>query len=106
MVPNASLVNFITLVSYRECRFKLNYSSQFANNISVEYCIFLVITWLVPDMAEQQHDFPNQNENARISDEDVALPMIDFLTISTATNEFSFSNKIGEGGFGPVYKVL
>ncbi|KAG6416528.1 hypothetical protein SASPL_123960 [Salvia splendens] len=62
---------------------------------------FVVV--LVPEMAEQ-HDFPNQNENARISDEDVALPMIDFLTISTATNEFSFSNKIGEGGFGPVYK--
>ncbi|XP_057764685.1 G-type lectin S-receptor-like serine/threonine-protein kinase At4g27290 [Salvia miltiorrhiza] len=55
-------------------------------------------------MAEQQHDYPKQDENASMGDEDVALPLIDFLTISTATNEFSFANKIGEGGFGPVYK--
>lgn len=26
--------------------------------------------------------------------------------IEAATNNFSISNKIGEGGFGPVYKVL
>lgn len=26
--------------------------------------------------------------------------------VEAATENFSFSNKIGEGGFGPVYKVL
>ena len=26
-------------------------------------------------------------------------------TIRTATNNFSSSNKLGQGGFGPVYKV-
>ncbi|KAL3531641.1 hypothetical protein ACH5RR_005162 [Cinchona calisaya] len=26
------------------------------------------------------------------------------VTVSNATNDFSFTNKIGEGGFGPVYK--
>ncbi|KAL1560144.1 G-type lectin S-receptor-like serine/threonine-protein kinase isoform X1 [Salvia divinorum] len=75
--------------------------------------VLTLVIWLVirkrvakkkAALAEQQHDFPKQNENASIGDEDVALPMIDFLTISIATNEFSFSNKIGEGGFGPVYK--
>ncbi|XP_020224649.1 G-type lectin S-receptor-like serine/threonine-protein kinase At4g27290 isoform X1 [Cajanus cajan] len=37
--------------------------------------------------------------------EDVELATIfDFSTISNATNNFSDSNKLGEGGFGPVYK--
>ena len=38
-------------------------------------------------------------------DEELDLPLFDFETISHATNNFSLSNKLGEGGFGPVYKV-
>ena len=37
---------------------------------------------------------------------EVEMPLYDFTTIEIATNHFSFSNKIGEGGFGPVYKVF
>ena len=29
----------------------------------------------------------------------------DLSTIEAATNNFSDENKLGEGGFGPVYKV-
>ena len=39
-------------------------------------------------------------------EEDVEFPSFDLNTIVDATNQFSFSNKIGEGGFGPVYKVV
>ncbi|RDX77262.1 G-type lectin S-receptor-like serine/threonine-protein kinase SD1-1, partial [Mucuna pruriens] len=30
--------------------------------------------------------------------------MFDLITITTATNNFSLNNKIGQGGYGPVYK--
>ncbi|KAE8692219.1 G-type lectin S-receptor-like serine/threonine-protein kinase [Hibiscus syriacus] len=36
--------------------------------------------------------------------EDLELPLFDFVTIASATNNFSDSNKIGTGGFGLVYK--
>ncbi|MCD9644333.1 hypothetical protein HAX54_032519 [Datura stramonium] len=36
--------------------------------------------------------------------DDLDLPLFDFATILDATNDFSLSNKLGEGGFGPVYK--
>ncbi|XP_077220110.1 receptor-like serine/threonine-protein kinase SD1-8 isoform X2 [Tasmannia lanceolata] len=36
--------------------------------------------------------------------EDVELPFFDLVTVASATNNFSDTNKLGQGGFGPVYK--
>lgn len=36
---------------------------------------------------------------------DIDLPLFDLGTIIDATNNFSVDSKLGEGGFGPVYKV-
>jgi hypothetical protein len=33
------------------------------------------------------------------------LPLFEFQVLATATDNFSLSNKLGQGGFGPVYKV-
>jgi len=33
------------------------------------------------------------------------LPMFNYNLVASATNFFSEENKLGEGGFGPVYKV-
>ncbi|KAJ0733701.1 putative protein kinase RLK-Pelle-DLSV family [Helianthus annuus] len=38
--------------------------------------------------------------------EDWELPLFDFNTIANATNNFSDDCKLGEGGFGPVYKGI
>ncbi|KAK9050475.1 hypothetical protein SSX86_030554 [Deinandra increscens subsp. villosa] len=39
-----------------------------------------------------------------IVDEKLELPLFGLSTILKATNNFSMDNKLGEGGFGPVYK--
>ncbi|QHO32412.1 hypothetical protein S245_027972 [Arachis hypogaea] len=52
----------------------------------------------------------NSNEKSKIQEymegyvNDADLPLFDLLTINIATGKFSFNNKIGQGGFGPVYK--
>ena len=37
--------------------------------------------------------------------EDIDLPIFDLKTIANATNNSSHTSMLGEGGFGPVYKV-
>ncbi|KAL7175487.1 hypothetical protein ACSBR2_029146 [Camellia fascicularis] len=38
--------------------------------------------------------------------EDLELPLFDLVVIANSTNNFSINNKIGEGGFGAVYKGI
>ena len=38
--------------------------------------------------------------------EDMELWEFDFASIAKATDNFASYNKLGEGGFGPVYKVI
>ena len=38
-------------------------------------------------------------------EEDLELKLFDLSTINAATDSFSLKNKLGEGGFGPVYRV-
>ncbi|KAM0063302.1 putative protein kinase RLK-Pelle-DLSV family [Helianthus debilis subsp. tardiflorus] len=45
----------------------------------------------------------SKSEN-RSGDEDFELPLFGLSVILEATNNFSLNNKLGEGGFGPVYK--
>ncbi|KDP38976.1 hypothetical protein JCGZ_00733 [Jatropha curcas] len=52
-------------------------------------------------MAKSICCFGNDSSDGK---EDMDLPLFQLTTISEATNGFSSSNKLGEGGFGPVYK--
>ncbi|KAL2475519.1 G-type lectin S-receptor-like serine/threonine-protein kinase [Abeliophyllum distichum] len=51
---------------------------------------------------QDQNSYLNSQEENQ--EEDLELPLFDIATIVAATNNFSFNNKIGQGGFGPVYK--
>ncbi|XP_062082929.1 G-type lectin S-receptor-like serine/threonine-protein kinase At4g27290 isoform X2 [Humulus lupulus] len=48
----------------------------------------------------------NFSKRYKSQDEELELPLFNLHTISTATNNFSENNKLGEGGFGPVYKGM
>ena len=45
------------------------------------------------------------SNNSKGPEEDMELPLFDLSTIARATDDFSLNNKLGEGGFGPIYKV-
>lgn len=45
------------------------------------------------------------DEVAKGKIKDSWLPMFSFSSVFAATDNFSTENKLGEGGFGPVYKV-
>nr|GMC47518.1 G-type lectin S-receptor-like serine/threonine-protein kinase At4g27290 [Ipomoea batatas] len=47
-----------------------------------------------------------RKKGAKIGKEDCDLPLFTLETLVSATNNFSSDNLIGEGGFGPVFKVL
>ena len=50
-----------------------------------------------------QEDVQEGPASAKWSSE---LPIIDFNRVKRATNNFSEADKLGEGGFGAVYKVI
>ncbi|KAL5731114.1 hypothetical protein ACHQM5_003873 [Ranunculus cassubicifolius] len=53
------------------------------------------------DMHSTDDDTLKQDSRIR---KDFDLPLFSFSSVSAATNSFSDANKLGEGGFGPVYK--
>ncbi|KDO74379.1 hypothetical protein CISIN_1g037478mg, partial [Citrus sinensis] len=45
-----------------------------------------------------------KTENDQIQNIDLELPLFELATIVSSTNNFSINMKLGQGGFGPVYK--
>ena len=47
----------------------------------------------------------NIENNTKKREKDAELPLFSYESVLATTNNFSAMNKLGEGGFGPVYKV-
>jgi len=54
----------------------------------------------------QQSNQDSSGEIGAQSNTHSNLPFFSFKTIITATTNFSHENKLGQGGFGSVYKVI
>ena len=53
--------------------------------------------WLQDSLGAKEHDESTSNSE---------LQFFDMNTTAAATNNFSFQNELGRGGFGSVYKVV
>ncbi|KAI7732788.1 hypothetical protein M8C21_024408 [Ambrosia artemisiifolia] len=93
-MPYSELENMLTLT---KC-FGTN-SAENKNNSSTSARISL---------REHQQGIPQNgfehDPETRNGDEQLELPVFGLSTVLKATNNFSMNNKLGEGGFGPVYK--
>ncbi|KAL7237436.1 hypothetical protein ACSBR2_003681 [Camellia fascicularis] len=49
---------------------------------------------------------PEQGYYKESKNEDIELPLFNLVTITKATDNFAINNKLGEGGFGPIYKGI
>ncbi|XAR65795.1 Non-specific serine/threonine protein kinase [Bertholletia excelsa] len=66
--------------------------------------VLLLIIFLVYWLVSRRKSEARLNILQASEEHNLELPIFDFATIVRATNNFSIQNKIGEGGFGPVYK--
>ncbi|KAJ0874199.1 putative protein kinase RLK-Pelle-DLSV family [Helianthus annuus] len=81
--------------------------------VALVVLVMLVSIWLYyryhrkkqqPQVTPENEVGLQDPENISDDNEDLELPLYSLSTILHATNNFSFNNKLGEGGFGPVYK--
>ncbi|KAI7729976.1 hypothetical protein M8C21_008140 [Ambrosia artemisiifolia] len=70
--------------------------------------VLIIATWLCCSRRIWNHAKPSgQGESlfaSKSQEEDMEQPLFSFSTIANATANFSPENKLGQGGFGPVYK--
>ncbi|KAL3729980.1 hypothetical protein ACJRO7_027044 [Eucalyptus globulus] len=67
--------------------------------LSVVFLLVITVIYMKYKKAGKVLAFSRQSHS-----EDLELPLFDLTTIVNATNNFSDDNKLGEGGFGAVYK--
>ncbi|MBA0786782.1 hypothetical protein Gotri_028124 [Gossypium trilobum] len=75
--------------------------------IAALWGFLLIVCYIRRSRRKLKDEVEDKNLNGREDkdeNEDLELAVFEFGTIAEATDSFSFINKLGQGGFGPVYK--
>ncbi|KEH32835.1 G-type lectin S-receptor-like serine/threonine-protein kinase At4g27290 isoform X2 [Medicago truncatula] len=84
---------------------KKNHTLAIAVTIPLVVILLLVIiVFYVYMRKRKQREINTLTEEKDEDQQDFELPFFNISTMISATNDFSNYNKLGEGGFGPVYK--
>ncbi|XP_026408279.1 cysteine-rich receptor-like protein kinase 10 [Papaver somniferum] len=94
-----SVLIFVVLGSWAYCRYGKSKRDHGASQI-----IMLHNNFGGPNPIELPPLRNAQNDEEISPDDNKELPLMDFITIKVATDDFADSNKLGQGGFGAVYK--
>ncbi|CAI9784155.1 unnamed protein product [Fraxinus pennsylvanica] len=73
---------------------------------SMGIIVLLGLIWILHIRKTTKKKLKKGERYIELQNEELELPSFDFSTISKATNNFAIDNKLGEGGFGPVYKGM
>ncbi|XP_057458962.1 G-type lectin S-receptor-like serine/threonine-protein kinase At4g27290 [Lotus japonicus] len=84
-----------------------NNKKKIVAGVTVVVAFFVLITcvsiFIIKNPGDVRNFYRKIHKN-KPSKEDGDLPTFDFSVLAHATEHFSYRNKLGEGGFGPVYK--
>ncbi|VVA35434.1 Hypothetical predicted protein [Prunus dulcis] len=76
-----------------------------AVSVAVVFSVVLLVGYYLHRNRRKLKEIGETNmNNEREPEEDLELPLFDLPTVASATDNFSSNNKLGEGGFGPVYR--
>ncbi|KAI3695101.1 hypothetical protein L1987_78089 [Smallanthus sonchifolius] len=69
-------------------------------------CVIIIIMKKKKKKKKKKKVKEQGRSDSIVQKDGVDVPLFNQSTLSVATNNFSTDNKLGEGGFGPVYKIL
>ena len=80
--------------------------------LNLNLFVSLIIAFAAPEkdrsaelLYKRMEELTSGNESASNQVKLKDLPLFEFEVLATSTDNFSLRNKLGQGGFGPVYKV-
>ncbi|KAK7405118.1 hypothetical protein VNO78_06314 [Psophocarpus tetragonolobus] len=88
--------------------YRIKNTSTIVASTVAAICGVLLLSYFIYRMGRNSPEnllTETENNNERLVN-DLDIPLFDLPTIVSATNDFSTKNKIGQGGFGPVYRGL